>query len=43
MGNVGDIGIRQGGEYEFSIRLMDVEARFDLPEELPRARYNMLS
>src|SRR3990170_240394 len=32
-------GVRQGGEDEMVIKLMDVDARKDLPDQLPRARY----
>jgi prolyl oligopeptidase len=33
-------GVRQGGEDEFSINLLDVVSRRDLQDQLPRARYN---
>ncbi|MGH9805543.1 MAG: prolyl oligopeptidase family serine peptidase, partial [Candidatus Acidiferrales bacterium] len=32
-------GVRQGGEDEIAIKLMEVETRKDLPDTLPRARY----
>lgn len=32
-------GVRQGGEDEIAIKLMEVESRKDLPDTLPRARY----
>ena len=32
-------GIRQGGEDELTVRIMDVDARKDLSDRLPRARY----
>ena len=32
-------GVRQGGEDEATIKLFDVDARKDLPDQLPRARY----
>jgi prolyl oligopeptidase len=38
-GKVMAYGVRQGGEDELSIRLMDVDRRQDLPDQLPRARY----
>jgi prolyl oligopeptidase len=31
--------VRQGGEDEITVRLFDVDARKDLPDHLPRARY----
>ena len=39
-GSVLAYGVRRGGEDEFSISLMDVASRRDLPDRLPRARYN---
>jgi prolyl oligopeptidase len=36
-------GVRHGGEDEFSIHLMDVVSRRDLPDHLPRARYDYAS
>ncbi|MGH9862237.1 MAG: prolyl oligopeptidase family serine peptidase [Candidatus Acidiferrales bacterium] len=36
-------GIRQGGEDEVAIRLMNVDTRQDLADQLPRARYFGLS
>jgi prolyl oligopeptidase len=33
-------GLRQGGEDETALKLFDVEARRELPDVLPRARYN---
>ena len=38
-GSILAYGRRCGGEYEFSIHLIDVASRRDLPDELPRARY----
>lgn len=32
-------GVRQGGQDEMAIQLFDVEARKELPDRLPRARY----
>jgi len=32
-------GVRNGGEDEVTVRLMDVDSRRDLPDTLPRARY----
>jgi prolyl oligopeptidase len=32
-------GLRQGGEDEVTVSIMDVETRKDLPDKLPRARY----
>ncbi len=32
-------GIREGGEDEISVHLFDVDARKDLPDQLPKARY----
>ena len=32
-------GVRQGGEDEIAIKLLDVETRKDLPDRLPKARY----
>jgi prolyl oligopeptidase len=42
-GSVLAYGVRQGGEDEFSINLLDVASRRDLPDRLPRARYNNTS
>ena len=42
-GSVLAYGVRLGGEDEFSINLMDVASRRDLPDRLPRARYNNTS
>ena len=42
-GTVLAYGIRQGGEDEIAIRLLDVATRKDLPDRLPRARYFGLS
>ncbi len=39
-GSVLAYGVRHGGEDEFSISLMDVASRRDLPDRFPRARYN---
>src|SRR5260370_3283678 len=39
-GSVLAYGVRHGGEDEFSINLMDVASRRDLPDRLTRARYN---
>lgn len=36
-------GVRQGGEDEVSISILDVDARRDLPDKLPRARYSGVS
>jgi prolyl oligopeptidase len=33
-------GIRKGGEDEREIRLMDVDSKTDLPDQLPRSRYS---
>ena len=38
-GSVLAYGVRHGGEDEFSISLMEVASRRDLPNRLPRARY----
>jgi prolyl oligopeptidase len=35
--------LRQGGEDETTLRLFDVDAHKDLPDELPRARYDGVS
>ena len=32
-------GVRQGGEDEIAIKLLDVEAKKELPDRLPKARY----
>jgi prolyl oligopeptidase len=32
-------GVRQGGEDETTVQIMDVETRKDLPDRLPKARY----
>ncbi len=32
-------GVRQGGEDELAVRLLDIDARKDLPDRLPKARY----
>ena len=32
-------GVRQGGEDEIAVRLLDVETRKDLPDRLPKSRY----
>ncbi len=42
-GSVLAYGVRLGGEDEFSINLIDVASRRDLPDRLPRARYNNTS
>jgi prolyl oligopeptidase len=42
-GTLAAYGVRQGGEDELEVRLFDVEARRDLPEKLPRARYHGLA
>jgi prolyl oligopeptidase len=42
-GKVLAYGLRQGGEDETTLALMDVEARKDLPEHYPRARYQGFS
>jgi prolyl oligopeptidase len=34
-------GIRRGGEDEVTVRLLDVDSRKELPEELPRGRYGV--
>jgi prolyl oligopeptidase len=39
-GSVLAYGVRHGGEDEFSINLIDVASRRDLPDRFPRARYN---
>lgn len=36
-------GLRQGGEDELTVSVMDVDSRKDLPDRLPRARYNSFS
>lgn len=36
-------GLRQGGEDEVAIHLMDVDKRSDLPDVLPKARYSSIS
>jgi prolyl oligopeptidase len=42
-GSILAYGVRHGGEDEFAIRLFDVKSRRDLPDLLPRARYNHAS
>ena len=42
-GSVLAYGVRHGGEDQFSINLMDVASRRDLPDRLPRARYSNAS
>ena len=42
-GSILAYGIRQGGEDEFSIRLLEVASRRDLPDHLPRGRYTYAS
>jgi prolyl oligopeptidase len=39
-GRVVAYGVRNGGEDEVTIRLLDVDTRQDLPDVLPRARYS---
>lgn len=36
-------GVRQGGEDEVEIRLLDVDTRKELPDRFPRGRYNDVS
>lgn len=36
-------GVRQGGEDEIAVRLLDVDTRKDLPDRLPKARYSSIS
>jgi prolyl oligopeptidase len=36
-------GVREGGADEQSVRLLDVRAKKELPDVLPRARYNQIS
>src|SRR2546422_8881513 len=36
-------GIRQGGEDEITLQLFDVDARKDMPDRLPKARYSSIS
>lgn len=38
-GKVMAYGVRRGGEDEVEVRLFDVDARKDLPDRLPKARY----
>jgi prolyl oligopeptidase len=38
-GNLIAYGVRQGGQDEVEVRLMDVNARQDVPDRLPKARY----
>lgn len=38
-GNLMAYGIRQGGEDEVAIRILDIASKKELPDQLPRARY----
>ena len=36
-------GVRQGGQDEIAVRILDVDSKKDLPDELPKARYEGLA
>ncbi|MFQ5817769.1 MAG: prolyl oligopeptidase family protein [Terriglobia bacterium] len=42
-GSVVAYGVRQGGEDEITVKLLEVDTRKDLPDQLPRARYFSVS